>query len=205
MMRPTTYKWIVDSVGEKSKRRITRQSAKSKGRKFQQQIAARISELLDIPWGKDELIDSRPASQTGVDVILIGDAKKRFNYAVECKAHEKWAVHDWIDQSRTNIVGFGGWLLFITKSRFGSVVLLPEEEFHIITDLLHHFSKTYPPFNTSVFCQKSWSLPDWIGRARLGVRGTPTNWLLLLQREESTEKFVVLEAEVLFDLLRGLR
>lgn len=52
--------------------RISVAAAKAKGRRYQQEIAAAISELVDIPWGKDELIDSRQGGQNGVGCLESG-------------------------------------------------------------------------------------------------------------------------------------
>ena len=40
-------------------------SRKAKGRRLQQYIAERISKILNIDWGKDELIRSREMGQSG--------------------------------------------------------------------------------------------------------------------------------------------
>ena len=58
-------------------------SCKAKGRKLQQYVAEQISNILDIPWGKDELIRSREMAQSGVDVVLLDRAKTQFPWSVE--------------------------------------------------------------------------------------------------------------------------
>ena len=82
------------------KRRITRESAKQKGEKFQKFIAERISKLLNIPCGKDELIESRGRSQSGTDIRLIGEAKELFPWSIEAKRQEKFAIPQWIEQAK---------------------------------------------------------------------------------------------------------
>ena len=82
------------------KKKITPASAKAKGRLFQQWVCRQISALLDIPWGKDELIASREMGQAGTDIRLIGEAQERFPFSVECKWQEKWAVPAWIKQAK---------------------------------------------------------------------------------------------------------
>ena len=76
--------------------KISIASAKAKGRRLQQFICTKISDLLNIPWGKDELIASREMGQSGTDIRLIGTAKKRFPYSVECKWQETWSIHSFI-------------------------------------------------------------------------------------------------------------
>ena len=54
------------------KRRIKPSSAKAKGRSLQQWVCQKISDLLGIEWGKDELIASREMGQSGTDIRLLG-------------------------------------------------------------------------------------------------------------------------------------
>jgi hypothetical protein len=97
--------------GEKmAKKKISVQSAKAKGRKLQQWTANMISRVTGLPWGKDELIASREMGQSGVDVRLVGVAKMLFPYSVECKAQEKWQIHEWIKQARENEMENTTWL-----------------------------------------------------------------------------------------------
>ena len=60
-------------------------SCKAKGRQLQDWVAQKISELLNIPCGKDEAICGREMGQDGVDIRLIGEARVRFPFSVECK------------------------------------------------------------------------------------------------------------------------
>lgn len=111
---------------------ITTASAKAKGRSFQQWTCQKISELLGLPWGKDELIASREASQVGTDVRLIGEAKVRFPYSVECKHQESWQIHAWIEQAKSNQQEGTDWLLFAKRNRMRPVVILDAETFFSI-------------------------------------------------------------------------
>jgi hypothetical protein len=104
-------------------------SAKAKGRKLQQWVASKISDLLNIPWGKNELIRSREASQSGTDVVLIGKAKDRFPYSIECKYHEKWNIQQFIKQAKSNREDGTDWLLFCKKSYEEPVVIMSAEVF----------------------------------------------------------------------------
>ena len=111
------------------KKRISTSSAKAKGRNLQQWACEQISRLLDLPWGKDELIASREASQTGTDVRLIGEAKKRFPFSVECKYQESWALPAWIKQAKSNQGEGTDWLLIIKKNHTTPVVVMDAERF----------------------------------------------------------------------------
>ena len=99
-------------------------SCKAKGRKLQQYIAEQISNILDIPWGPDELIRSRESGQKGVDVVLLGKAKEKFPWSVECKNVEKLNWWDAIKQARTNQLDGTDWLLVVKKNHEGPVVVM---------------------------------------------------------------------------------
>ena len=111
------------------KKRITVSSAKAKGRRLQQLVAEKISKLTGIPFGKDELIESREMGQSGVDIKLIGEAREKFPYSVECKAQETWSVHSWIEQAKTNVMPGTEWLLVCKKSGKQPVAVIDLETF----------------------------------------------------------------------------
>ena len=111
------------------KRRISVQAGKAKGRRLQQWTAKWISVITKIPWGKDELIASREMGQSGVDVRLIGEAKRLFPFSVECKNQEKWAIHQWIDQAKQNIMPETEWLLIAKRNQMDPVVIMDAEVF----------------------------------------------------------------------------
>jgi len=110
------------------KKRISIKSGKAKGRRLQQWVAKKVSETIDIPYGKDLDIDSRPMGQSGVDVILRGRARDIFPYAVECKAVEKWSIHQWIEQAKSNSEG-DNWLLFCKRNHEDPIVVLDADKF----------------------------------------------------------------------------
>ncbi len=104
-------------------------SAKAKGRALQQWVCAKISELLKIPWGKDEMIASREMGQPGADVRLVGEARKRFPFSIECKWQESWSVPSWIKQAQANQAEGTDWLLICKKNRMAPVVIMDAERF----------------------------------------------------------------------------
>ncbi len=114
---------------KKKKKRISVASAKAKGRSLQQWTCQMISDLLNIPWGKDELIASREASQTGTDVRLIGEAQERFPYSVECKWQETWSLPAWIKQARSNKKEGTDWLLVCKRSHQDPIVVMDAARF----------------------------------------------------------------------------
>ena len=111
------------------KKRITVQSAKAKGRKAQQWIMRKISDLTGIPCGKDELIASREMGQSGTDVRLIGKAQKAFPWSVECKWQESWSVPAFIRQAKENQKKGTDWLLLMKRNQHEYVVVLDAEVF----------------------------------------------------------------------------
>lgn len=107
----------------------TPSSRKAKGRRLQQWTCEKISELVNLPWGADCLIASREMGQPGVDVRLIGEARKRFPFAVECKNSETWSVPAWIEQARKGKAVDTDWLLIAAKNHFKPVVIMDAEVF----------------------------------------------------------------------------
>ncbi len=113
----------------KKKKRISISSAKAKGRNLQQWTCEKISELLGVPWGKDEAIASREGAQNGTDVRLVGDVRKRFPFSVECKCQESWSIPAWIEQAKRNQEPGMDWLLVVKKSRQNPIVIMDAERF----------------------------------------------------------------------------
>ena len=111
-------------------------SRKGKGRQLQQWVAKKISHLIDLPYGKDELIESRPMGQSGVDIRLTGEAKELFPWSVECKRQESWGVHSWILQSQTNQMPGTDWLLIARRSHQDAVVILDADVFFDVLRLI---------------------------------------------------------------------
>ena len=111
------------------KKRITVQSAKAKGRKAQQWIMKKISDLTGLPCGKDELIASREMGQSGTDVRLIGEAQKLFPFSVEAKWQETWSIPSWIRQAKENQKEETDWLLLMKKNHHEYIVCLDAEVF----------------------------------------------------------------------------
>ena len=110
--------------------KITVASAKGKGRGFQQWVAKQISKITGCEYGKDLDIESRQMGGSGVDVILRGEAKKLFPFAVECKRQEKKSIpFSWVEQAKANVGDFKTWLLFCRRSNEKAIVIMDAEEF----------------------------------------------------------------------------
>jgi hypothetical protein len=107
----------------------TTRSRKAKGRRFQNEVANRIGELLNIPVEKDGDIESRPMGQSGVDIILRGKAKELFSFATEIKNQETFSIPAWVKQAKANQGDFKYWMLAITKNRWDKLVILDMDTF----------------------------------------------------------------------------
>ena len=135
-------------------------SAKNKGRKFQNEVAAKVSELIDIKWGQDELIASRTMGLNGVDIILIGEAKKRFPWSVECKNDKSFNLKSWIRQAEENRLKGTDWLVLFKKNYFRPCACLDLEVF---TELFLPLG----PFECGHKCETTrWYVDKWIKTTR---------------------------------------
>jgi hypothetical protein len=108
---------------------VKTRSAKNKGARLQKWVAEKISKLLGIPCGKDELISSREMGQSGTDVRLIGRAKKLFSYSCECKNCESWSFPKWIKQTKANQEKGTDWLLVVKNNHHEPIVVMDAEVF----------------------------------------------------------------------------
>lgn len=108
---------------------ISVSSRKSKSRRLQNYTAQKISDLLDIPWGKDESIAAREMGQAGTDVRLVGDVQQKFPFSIECKYQETWSIPSWIKQAKENQKDDTDWLLVCKKNRKKPVVIIDAEVF----------------------------------------------------------------------------
>jgi hypothetical protein len=116
-------------VNKNGKKRISVQAAKSKGRNLQKFVAKKISELLGEPFGPDEDIASRPMGQSGCDIRLSPRIRKLFPYSIECKCQERFNVVSAISQAIENQMEKTEWLLFFTKNRFPTTVIMTADHF----------------------------------------------------------------------------
>lgn len=111
------------------KKRITVSSAKGKGRKLQQWICEKISQITGFDWGHDCPIESRGMGQNGVDVRLEKVVLEKFPWSVEAKWNENWSVPAAIEQAKANQLPGTNWLLVMKKKQQSPIVILDAEEF----------------------------------------------------------------------------
>ena len=112
----------------------SRSAKLQKGHRLQKWIAQKISELTGYPYGVDEMIASREGCMNGCDIRLVGDARIKFPYSVECKNQETWSVPQWIAQAKSNEMEGTSWLLVISKNNYKPVVVLDAEVFFKILE-----------------------------------------------------------------------
>ncbi len=95
-------------------------------------MCQKISDLLHIPWGQDELIASREMGQSGTDVRLLSKAQMEFQYSVECKAQETWSVPAWVKQAQANQKEGTDWLLVCKRKNEKPIIIMDAEEFFLL-------------------------------------------------------------------------
>jgi hypothetical protein len=104
-------------------------SKKQKGRRFQQEIGRRIAILFGLKYGENGDVESRGMGQAGTDVRLSPEAIRVFPFSIECKNQERWEIHDWIKQAKTNQIEGTDWLLFAKRNHMSPVVVMDAEAF----------------------------------------------------------------------------
>lgn len=91
-----------------TKKRISVQSAKAKGRKLQQLVRDHVLRVFQSLLTEDD-VWSRSMGAGGTDVQLSAKAKTLFPYSVECKAGKfgtiPKTVYNWIDQAKEHESG----------------------------------------------------------------------------------------------------
>jgi hypothetical protein len=117
------------------KKPIKISSGKAKGRRLQNWVCQKISDITGIPWGYEDnkLIQPRIMGQSGVDVVLRDAAQKAFPFSIECKSSETWNIPAAIRQARINKKEDTNWLLVMKRKEFQNpVVILDAEMFFTI-------------------------------------------------------------------------
>jgi len=125
---------------------ITIAARKAKGRKLQNWVAKKISDLLGIPCGRDKDIQGREIGQSGTDVKLYALARRLFPFSVECKWQETWAIPAWIKQAKENQIENTDWLLICKKNREDPVIVIDAEAFFKWYEKILKGSDTFEDF-----------------------------------------------------------
>lgn len=130
---------LIKKVKTAQKPKSTRYG-KNKGAGFQKQMAQVIADLLEMEWDNqddDSPIATRSMGLNGVDIILRGEAKKRFPFDIECKAVESLSVPATIEQAKANKTPDRDWLIFWKKKSFDEPVAIMS-----LSAFLNLFKKT---------------------------------------------------------------
>ena len=101
------------------------QSAKGKGRRFQQWVRDMLIEHRDVP---PEDIESRSMGAGGEDLIMARDARQKFPFSIECKNVEKFNVYEAYAQACANAKGHEP-ILFMKKNHKKPLVVVDAEWF----------------------------------------------------------------------------
>ena len=101
------------------------QSAKGKGRRFQQWVRDMLIEHRNV---HPEDIESRSMGAGGEDIIMARDARKKFPFSIECKNVEKLNVYEAYAQAEANS-GDHEPKLFMKKNRKKPLVVVDAEWF----------------------------------------------------------------------------
>lgn len=124
---------------ERDVKPIKVRSAKNKGKNLQNRVCELLSGFTHIPWGNKEefLIQSRPMGQHGVDVILLGEARDKFPFSIECKSTEAFSFAKTIEQAKANVKEGDDWMIIHKSSKLNKPVVILEFE----TFLEHYFKE----------------------------------------------------------------
>ena len=101
------------------------QSAKAKGRRFQQWVRNKLIEILNI---HPEDIESRSMGAGGEDLIMARAAREKFPYSVECKNQEKVNIWESYKQAVENSKDYEP-ILIIKRNNHKPLVLIDAEHF----------------------------------------------------------------------------
>tara|TARA_B100000427_G_scaffold192228_1_gene159838 strand:- start:1535 stop:1873 length:339 start_codon:yes stop_codon:yes gene_type:complete len=101
------------------------QSAKAKGRLFQQWVRDQLIEHREI---HPEDIESRSMGAGGEDLIMARDARQKFPFSIECKNQEKLNVYEAYAQAQANS-GDHEPVLFMKKNRKKALAVVDAEWF----------------------------------------------------------------------------
>lgn len=119
---------------DRADKRIKIASAKVKGRSLQQKVGQRIADVTGTKYGSLDTDDvgSRPMGQCGTDVILRGEALKKFPYSVECKSSESFSFVDTVEQVKYNQERYKlkSWIIFHKRKAIPeTLAVMDSEEF----------------------------------------------------------------------------
>lgn len=123
---------------KKALKPIKVQSGKKKGRNLQKWVCQKIAELFRIEYNQQDdycQIHSREMGQSGVDIIIRGDIKEFFPFAIECKSSEQLNLLKTIQQAKKNTRDNEWWVIvYKSKSMRNPVVIMDWDCFYFLSE-----------------------------------------------------------------------
>ena len=101
------------------------QSAKAKGRRFQQWVRDKLIDILNI---HPEDIESRSMGAGGEDLIMARAAREKFPYSIECKNQEKLNLWEAYSQSEAKCGDYEP-IVFLKRNNQKPLVLVDADYF----------------------------------------------------------------------------
>ena len=101
------------------------QSAKAKGRRFQQWVRNQLIEKLNV---HPEDVESRSMGAGGEDIIMARAAREKFPYSIECKNQESLNVWKSYEQAESNSGDYEP-VVFIKRNNQKPLVVVDAEYF----------------------------------------------------------------------------
>ena len=105
--------------------KVKTQSAKAKGRRFQQWVRDQLIEKLDV---HPEDVESRSMGAGGEDLIMARAARESFPYSVECKNQEKINIWESYKQAEENSKDYEP-IVVLKRNNHKPLVLVDAEYF----------------------------------------------------------------------------
>lgn len=102
-------------------------SRKQKGRNLQKWICQQIANFFHIKYDQQDdqcLIHSREMGQPGVDIILRGDIKNQFPFAIESKNSEQLNILQTIQQAKKNTDNKQDWIIVYKKKALQKPIVI---------------------------------------------------------------------------------
>ena len=129
----TSVTVLLESVGDvdvtfvivEERQIMKTQSAKAKGRRFQQWVRDKLIEVLDI---HPEDIESRSMGAGGEDLIMARAARETFPYSIECKNQEKINLWESYKQATENSGKYEP-VVFIKRNNHKPLVVVDADYF----------------------------------------------------------------------------
>lgn len=108
-------------------------SRKAKGRDLQQYIAKTVAATIGLEYGENGDVQSRGGGQSGTDIVLTPEARRKFPYSVEAKNQESISLLSYIAQAKENTLPNTDWLVILKNSKLPYPVVALD--FHVFMEL----------------------------------------------------------------------